>query len=99
MLNVLFEWNVDFVMSKPFPTGFLSSMDTTIIRIDEIRNTRPIRSRKGIIGNPILIIKDITSEARAVVIAALEVARFQKKPKINIATIPGLTNPVKSCIY
>ena len=28
--------------------------------------------------------------------AALEVVYFQKKPNINIAKIPGLTNPVYS---
>ena len=31
--------------------------------------------------------------------AALEVVFFQKKPNINIANTPGLTNPVYSCMY
>ena len=31
--------------------------------------------------------------------AAFEVVRFQKKPRMNIAKIPGLTKPVYSWMY
>jgi hypothetical protein len=70
-----------------------------IIIISEVsRKHRPILSINGISENQTLNIIDKGSETITPTTAAVEDVLFQNKPRIKIASIPGLINPVNSCI-
>src|SRR5258706_7943151 len=120
--NVPCGLNIVASISRPFGLFLLrgSARLITIIRKAQIRNTKPILSRKGISykpdsllreENPVLLRKDrsisrgklLKRRERgkvmiAVTSAAVAVVRFQKKPRLKIAKMPGDTNPVYSWI-
>jgi len=97
ILKLVSVWNNFVLISIAF--GWFSEVsiiEMMTIIATRIRKTIPILSINGSVGNNHLNKNPNGIVTIAAQTAELEVARFQNKPSIKMATIPGLTNPVNS---
>lgn len=69
------------------------------ISATKITKTQPMRSRNGISGVRNLKAVESGMVSKAATRAAVELVRFQKKPRMKMATTPGEMKPVYSWMY
>ena len=96
-LKMVSVWNKSLSILNAFDeTPFFSSKVMATTTALRIKKTTPMRFKKGRAGIKNLIPRESGIVRIAAQTAELAVAFFQNNPKMKIAKIPGLTNPVNS---